>query len=588
MSNLEKLREVMKSENIDYYIIPSSDAHQSEYVANYFKGREFVSGFTGSAGTLLVGLKEAYLWTDGRYFIQADNELKGSGISLMKMRTPGYPSIEEWLKKNVNSGEVLGFDGSVFSVDQYEAYLRVANGNNFTIDMNKDLLNNIWDTRSELPKNKIFIHDVKYAGKSAKEKLEEVRNHMKEVSAENYILSSLDDIAWLCNIRGNDIDFNPVALSYVIIKLDSAVLYINGEKVDAETKAALNKEGFEIAEYSDVEKDVKVIKGKTLIDSGKLNAKLFTALNKDVEVIKEINITTKLKAIKNSTEIANWEVSQVRDGVAMVKFIKWLKENIGKEKITETSASDKLTEIRAMGENYKGDSFGTIAGYKDHAAMMHYSATKASEYELKAEGMFLVDSGAQYLDGTTDITRTFILGPITEEEKTDYTLVLKGHIALSSAKFLRGVTGVNLDILARRPLWECGIDYKCGTGHGVGFFLNVHEGPQGIRVEGNSTVLEPGMILTNEPGVYKEGKHGIRTENTLLVVEDVKSEEFGEFYKFRTISYCPIDLNGVNVELLSPEEKKWLNDYHKTVFEKLSPYLNEEEVEFLRHETRSI
>lgn len=588
MSNLEKLREVMKSENIDYYIIPSSDAHQSEYVANYFKGREFVSGFTGSAGTLLVGLKEAYLWTDGRYFIQADNELKGSGISLMKMRTPGYPTIEEWLKKNVNSGEVLGFDGSVLSVDQYEGYLRIANGNNFTINMNKDLLNNIWDTRSELPKNKIFIHDVKYAGKSAKEKLEEVRNHMKEVSAENYILSSLDDIAWLCNIRGNDIDFNPVALSYVIIKLDSAVLYINGEKVDAETKAVLNKEGFEIAEYSDVENDVKLIKGKTLIDSGKLNAKLFTALNKDVEVIKEMNITTKLKAIKNSTEIANWEVSQVRDGVAMVKFIKWLKESIGKEKITETSASDKLTSIRAMGENYKGDSFGTIAGYKDHAAMMHYSATKSSEYELKAEGMFLVDSGAQYLDGTTDITRTFILGPITEEEKTDYTLVLKGHIALSSAKFLRGVTGVNLDILARRPLWDCGIDYKCGTGHGVGFFLNVHEGPQGIRVEGNSTVLEPGMILTNEPGVYKEGKHGIRTENTLLVVEDVKSEEFGEFYKFRTISYCPIDLNGVNVELLSPEEKKWLNDYHKTVFEKLSPYLNEEEVEFLRYETRSI
>ena len=485
MSYLEKLREVMKSENIDYYIIPSSDAHQSEYVANYFKGREFVSGFTGSAGTLLVGLKEAYLWTDGRYFIQADNELKGNGISLMKMRTPGYPTIEEWLKKNVNSGEVLGFDGSVLSVDQYEGYLRIANGNNFTINMNKDLLNNIWDTRSELPKNKIFIHDVKYAGKSAKEKLEEVRNHMKEVSAENYILSSLDDIAWLCNIRGNDIDFNPVALSYVIIKLDSAVLYINGEKVDAETKAVLNKEGFEIAEYSEVENDVKLIKGKTLIDPGKLNAKLFTALNKDVEVIKEMNITTKLKAIKNSAEIANWEVSQVRDGVAMVKFIKWLKESIGKEKITETSASDKLTAIRAMGENYKGDSFGTIAGYKDHAAMMHYSATKSSEYELKAEGMFLVDSGAQYLDGTTDITRTFILGPITEEEKTDYTLVLKGHIALSSAKFLRGVTGVNLDILARRPLWDCGIDYKCGTGHGVGFFLNVHEGPQGIRVEGN-------------------------------------------------------------------------------------------------------
>lgn len=588
MSNLEKLREVMKSENIHYYIIPSSDAHQSEYVAKYFKGREFVSGFTGSAGTLLVGLKEAYLWTDGRYFIQADRELNGRGISLMKMRTPGYPTIEEWIEKNVKAGEVLGFDGSVFSVDQYEGYLKIANRNNFNINMNKDLLNNIWDIRSELPNKKIFIHEIKYSGKYAKEKLEEVRNHMKEVSAENYILSSLDDIAWLCNIRGNDIDFNPVALSYAIIKLDSAVLYISGEKVDAETKATLNKEGFDIAEYSDVEKDVKLIKGKAIIDSGKLNAKLFTALNKDVEVIKEMNITTKLKAIKNSTEIANWEVSQVRDGVAMVKFIKWLKSNIGKEKITEISASEKLTAFRAQGENYKGDSFGTIAGYKDHAAMMHYSATEASEYELKPEGMFLVDSGAQYLDGTTDITRTFILGPITEEEKRDYTLVLKGHIALASAKFLRGTTGVNLDILARRPLWNYGIDYKCGTGHGVGFFLNVHEGPQGIRPVGNSVVLEPGMILTNEPGVYKEGKHGIRTENTLIVEKDVKSEEFGEFYKFRTISYCPIDLEGINVDMLSSEEKEWLNEYHKMVFEKLSLYLNEDEKVFLKHETRTI
>lgn len=588
MSNLEKLREVMKIKSIDYYIIPSSDAHQSEYVAKYFKGREFVSGFTGSAGILLVGLKKAYLWTDGRYFIQAGRELNGSGISLMKMGTPEYPTIEEWIEKNVKAGEVLGFDGSVFSVDQYEGYLKIANRNNFNINMDKDLLRNIWDTRSELPKNKIFKHEVKYAGKSAKEKLEKVRNHMKKVSAENYILSSLDDIAWLCNIRGSDIDFNPVAISYLIIKLDSAVLYISGEKVDAETKATLDKEGFDIAEYSDVEKDVNLIKGKTIIDPGKLNAKLFTALNKDVEVIKEMNITTKLKAIKNSTEIANWEMSQVRDGVAMVKFIKWLKSYIGKEKITEISASEKLTAFRAEGENYKGDSFGTIAGYKDHAAMMHYSATEASEYELKPEGMFLVDSGAQYLDGTTDITRTFILGPITEEEKRDYTLVLKGHIALASAKFLRGTTGVNLDILARRPLWNYGIDYKCGTGHGVGFFLNVHEGPQGIRPVGNSVVLEPGMILTNEPGVYKEGKHGIRTENTLIVENDVKSEEFGEFYKFRTISYCPINLEGINVDMLSSEEKEWLNKYHKIVFEKLSPYLNEDEKAFLKHETRTI
>ncbi|WP_288222221.1 aminopeptidase P family protein [uncultured Clostridium sp.] len=588
MSNLKKLREVMKIENIDYYIIPSSDSHQSEYVAEYFKGREFVSGFTGSAGILLVGLNNAYLWTDGRYFIQAEKELMGSGISLMKMRTPGYPTIEEWIKDNLKEGETLGFDGSLFSVNQYEGYLKIAEENKSIINMEKDLLKSIWTTRMELPKNKIFIHDEKYSGKSASEKLLEVRKNMQKKSADYFILSSLDDIAWLCNIRGNDVRFNPVALSYVIVGKNDATLYIDKDKVDSETGNKLKSEGFKIKGYFDIEGDAKLLMGTVMFDPNKLNSKIFTALNKDVKIIREVNITTNLKAIKNEVEIANWEVSQVRDGVAMVKFIKWLKESIGKEKITEISASEKLTFFRAMGENYKGDSFGTIAGYKDHAAMMHYSATEASQYELKPEGMFLVDSGAQYLDGTTDITRTFILGPITEEEKRDYTLVLKGHIALSLAKFLRGTTGINLDILARRPLWNYGIDYKCGTGHGVGFFLNVHEGPQGIRPEGNTVALEPGMILTNEPGVYKEGKHGIRTENTLIVEKDFESEEFGEFYKFRTISYCPIDLQGVNVEMLSSEEKDWLNNYHNMVFEKLSPYLNEEEKEFLNTQTRKI
>lgn len=588
MSNLEKLRKAMKIENINYYIIPSSDSHQSEYVSEYFKGREYVSGFTGSAGTLLVGLEDAYLWTDGRYFIQADKELKSSGISLMKMRTPGYPTIEEWIKDNVKENEVLGFDGRVFSVNQYEGYLNIAKENNFNINMRNDLLDSIWKERPQLPKNKIFLHDEKYAGKSASEKLGEVRKNMKAKNADYFILSSLDDIAWLCNIRGNDIKFNPVALSYVLVGMDYSNIYIDENKVDAETKTKLNSEGFEIKGYNEIEDDVKLLKGTVILDSNKLNAKIFAALNNEVKVIRELNVTTNLKAIKNEVEIANWEVSQVRDGIAMVKFIKWLKSNIGKEKITEISASERLTAFRAQGDNYKGDSFGTIAGYKDHAAMMHYSATEASEYELKPEGMFLVDSGAQYLDGTTDITRTFILGHITEEEKRDYTLVLKGHIALASAKFLRGTTGINLDVLARRPLWNYGIDYKCGTGHGVGFFLNVHEGPQGIRPEGNSVALEPGMIITNEPGVYKEGKHGIRTENTLLVEKDFVSEEFGEFYKFRTISYCPIDLEGVNVEMLSPEEKDWLNDYHSMVYEKLSPYLNEEEKEFLKYETRRI
>lgn len=588
MNNLEKLREAMEKENIDYYIIPSSDSHQSEYVAEHFKGREFISGFTGSAGVLLVGLKEAFLWTDGRYFIQAERELNGSGISLMKMRTPGYPTIEEWIKKNIKSKKTLGFDGRLFSVNQYKGFLDISKENNFSINMDNDLLKNIWEARPELPKSKIFLHGEVYCGKYASEKLQEVRKHMKEKDAKNYIISSLDDIAWLCNIRGNDVKFNPVALSYVLINENYANLYINNDKIDDNTKEKLKNEGFEIYEYDEIEEHVKLIEDRTIIDPNKLNAKIYSCLSSDVKVINEMNITTKLKAIKNEVEIANTEKSQVRDGVAMVKFIKWLKDNLGKEKITEISASKKLTEFRSKGENYKGDSFGTIAGYKEHAAMMHYSATEATDYELKQEGMFLVDSGGQYLDGTTDITRTFILGNITEEEKRDFTLVLKGHIALSTAKFLKGTTGVNLDILARRPLWNYGIDYKCGTGHGVGYFLNVHEGPQGIRPEGNSTVLKPGMIITNEPGVYKEGKHGIRIENTLLVVKDINSEEFGEFYKFKTISYCPIDLNGVVIEMLTNEEKDWLNNYHKIVFEKLSPYLNDEEIEFLKVQTREI
>ena len=588
MNNLEKLREAMEKENIDYYIIPSSDSHQSEYVAEHFKGREFISGFTGSAGVLLVGLKEAFLWTDGRYFIQAERELNGSGISLMKMRTPGYPTIEEWIKKNIKTEKTLGFDGRLFSVNQYKGFLDISKENNFSINMDNDLLKNIWEARPELPKSKIFLHEEVYSGKYASEKLQEVRKHIKEKDAKNYIISSLDDIAWLCNIRGNDVKFNPVALSYVLINENYANLYINNDKIDDNTKEKLKNEGFEIYEYDEIEEHVKLIEDTTIIDPNKLNAKIYSCLSSDVKIINQMNITTKLKAIKNEVEIANTEKSQVRDGVAMVKFIKWLKDTLGKEKITEISASKKLTEFRSKGENYKGDSFGTIAGYKEHAAMMHYSATEATDYELKQEGMFLVDSGGQYLDGTTDITRTFILGNITEEEKRDFTLVLKGHIALSTAKFLKGTTGVNLDILARRPLWNYGIDYKCGTGHGVGYFLNVHEGPQGIRPEGNSTVLKPGMIITNEPGVYKEGKHGIRIENTLLVVKDINSEEFGEFYKFKTISYCPIDLNGVVIEMLTNEERDWLNNYHKIVFEKLSPYLNDEEIEFLKVQTREI
>lgn len=588
MSKIDNLREIMKKNDIHHYIIPSSDPHQSEYVADYYKGRAYVSGFTGSAGTIVVSLNTANLWTDGRYFIQAARELNNSGIDLMKMRTPGYPNVEEWIKSNVKEGETLGFDGRCYSANQYKQILSIAKYNKFNIKMDKDLLDDIWTERPELPSEKIFLHDVKFAGKNVKEKLSEVRSEMNNLNVESYIISSLDDIAWLFNIRGNDIKFNPVVLSYALITMNSAKLYIDMKKVDNKVLGELKKHGVEILEYNNIYKDILNINESILIDPAKVNANIYSLIKKEVKIIEGLNITTKLKAIKNETEIANLEVCQVRDGVAMVKFIKWLKESVGKDEVTEILASEKLKEFRAMGENFKGKSFGTIAGYKDHAAMMHYSATEKTQYKLKPEGMFLVDSGGQYLDGTTDITRTFILGQLTEEEKRDFTLVLRGHINLLTAKFLKGTTGMNLDILARRPLWDYGIDYKCGTGHGVGFFLNVHEGPQGFRQEGNTTVLEPGMIITNEPGIYKEGKYGIRTENTLLVVKDIVSEESGEFYSFKTISYCPIDLDGVEVRLLTNKERNWLNEYHSIVFEKLSPYLNESEKEFLKHETRAI
>ena len=537
---------------------------------------------------LLVGIEESYLWTDGRYFIQAEKELNGSGIKLMKMNIPGYPSLIEWIKNNVKEGKTLAFDGSTISTNEYKNYQELSKKNGFNIKMDRDLLNEIWSNRPELSKEKIFIHDTKYCGRCTSEKLQEVRDEMKKLEGENYVIASLDDIAWLFNIRGNDIAYNPVALAYALISDKKAVLYINEEKVTNDDKRTLEAQGVTLKSYNDIYEDIKNVTESIIIDGAKVNGKLYSLISEDVKIIENLNITTSLKAVKNEVEIKNMEVSQVRDGVAMVKFIKWLKENVGKINMTEISASDKLEEIRANGEKFKGLSFNTIAGYKDHAAMMHYSATEESQYELNSEGMLLIDSGAQYLDGTTDITRTFILGSITEEEKRDFTLVLKSHIALATTIFLKGTNGCNLDAIARRPLWKYGMDYKCGTGHGVGFFLNVHEGPQGIRPFGNTIALEPGMILTNEPGVYKENKHGIRTENTLLVTKAFKNDEMGEFYKFDTISYCPIDLEGVDVSLLDEEEREWLNNYHRTVYEKLSPYLNEEEKKFLEKETRSI
>ncbi|MGG5461074.1 aminopeptidase P family protein [Clostridium sp. B9] len=585
---VEALRKVMKERGIDYYIIPSGDAHQSEYVCEYYRGRAYMSGFTGSAGTLLVGHEKAILWTDGRYFIQALDQLKGSGIEMFKMRILGWPSLTEWLEENLKEGETLAFDGKVFSASQYKEFQNIKKDKKINIEIEDDLLNEVWSDRPELPKEKAFLHEVKYCGKSASEKLGEVRENMRKLGASNYIVASLDDIAWLYNIRGNDVKCNPVVLSYAIVKDEEALLYVDKEKFTEEMEETLKSEGVIIKEYNEIYEDVKSLEGKTLIDPNKISSFIYECIENKESIIEGENITTKLKAVKNETELENLKRCQVRDGVAMVRFMKWLKENIGKCDISEISAADKLEEFRGLGELFKGISFETIAGHKEHGAMMHYSATEESDYILEPRGFLLIDSGGQYLDGTTDITRTFVLGDLTEGQKKDYTLVLKGHIGLMMAKFLKGTTGSALDIKAREPLWNEGIDYKCGTGHGVGFFLNVHEGPQSISPMPNKIALEPGMILTNEPGVYREGKYGIRTENTMVVVRDSISEEFGEFYKFETISLCPIDLEAVEVSLLSEVERKWLNDYHKNVYEVLSPYLNEEEKMFLKNETRAI
>ena len=585
---IKSLRNLMREKKIDYYIISSGDAHQSEYVCDHYRGRAYMSGFTGSAGTLLIGLDKGILWTDGRYFIQAEDQLKGSGIELFKMRIPGWPTLEEWLMDNMKAGETLAFDGKTFSINSYKNFKNIENKKKINIKIDEDLLDEVWIDRPELPNGEAFIHNIKYCGKSAGEKINEVREKMKELGAENYIIASLDDIAWLYNIRGNDIHCNPVVISYALIKETEAFLYVDKNKISNEMEKDLNRNGITVKGYNELIDGIKVLKGTILIDPNKISASIYENIKNKENIIEHLNITTSLKAIKNKDEIENLKRCQVRDGVAMVRFMKWLKENLGKVEISEISASDKLEEFRALGELFRGISFDTIAAHKEHGAMMHYFPTKETDYKLDKKGFLLVDSGGQYLDGTTDITRTFVLGDLTDEEKRDFTLVLKSHINLMTTRFLKGTTGSNVDIRARGPLWDNGIDYKCGTGHGIGFFLNVHEGPQSISPVPNKIALEPGMIVTNEPGVYKEGKHGIRTENVMLVVNDITSEEFGQFYKFEVISLCPIDLNGIDSELLSKEEKKWLNDYHKNVFDTLSPYLSNEEKEFLRNETREI
>lgn len=591
---IENIRDLMKEKNIYAYIVPSSDYHQSEYVGDYFKSREFMSGFTGSSGTLIISMDKAGLWTDGRYFIQAEQELKDSGIKLFKMGEEGVPTIEEYLLEKLPKNSTLGFDGRVMSVKEGQSLANKLAFKGINIEYKYDLVNDIWEDRCSLPTEKAFLLGTEYSGESFSDKLSRIRAVMKEKKATTHILASLDDIAWLFNIRGRDVKSNPVVLSYAVISIDSVYLFIDKNKIGEDIRAELSKENVQIKGYEEVYEFIKNIDENevVLIDTSKVNYAIYNNIPSNVQKIEERNPSILFKSIKNEIELKNIRNSHIKDGVAFTKFMYLLKNNIGKIEITEISATQKLEEFRREQDKFIEPSFSTIAAYKDHAAMMHYSATEESNYKLEPRDLFLVDSGGQYFDGTTDITRTIALGPIPENVRKDFTNVVRGMIRLSKAKFLYGCRGYNLDILARGPLWEEGVDYKCGTGHGIGFVLNVHEGPNGFRWKvrediDDSCILEEGMVTTNEPGVYVENSHGIRIENE-IVVRKAEKNEYGQFMDFEVITFAPIDLDAIDESLILKDEKVYLNNYHKQVYDKISPYLNEEEKQWLKTYTREI
>ena len=578
---IEEARKVMKKYKVDAYIVTSSDYHQSEYIDDYFKGREYLSGFTGSAGVLVIFKDEACLWSDGRYHIQAEKQLKGSEVKLFKQGNLGVPTYKEYIISKLAENSKIGIDAKILLSSDINEIL---SKKKYKI-VDFDLLEEVWDKRKKLPDGKIFILEDKYTGKTYKEKVKEIREILKEKGADYNIISSLDDIAWIYNFRGDDVQHNPVALSFTIISKKNSILYIDKNKLDDKTQKYFKDNKVEIKEYFEFFEDIKKLKGNILVDFNKISYAIYEAISKNT-LINSMNPSTYLKAHKNETEITNTKEIHIQDGVAIVKFMYWLKNNYKKENITEFSAEEKINSLREKIEGYIDLSFSTISAFGKNAAMMHYSAPEKNSTKIE-DGVYLLDSGGTYLKGTTDITRTFFLGKVGKQEKIDNTLVLKGMLALSRAKFLFGATGTNLDILARQFLWNVGIDYKCGTGHGVGHILNVHEGPHGIRFQYNPQRLEVGMIVTNEPGAYIEGSHGIRIENELLVKEACETEH-GQFLEFETITYAPIDLNGIVKTLLTKEEKQQLNEYHSEVYKKLSPYLNKKEKEFLKEYTKSI
>ena len=581
------LRGFMSQNGISAFIVPSTDPHSGEYVPAHWESRKWLSGFSGSAGTVVVTKNNAGLWTDSRYFIQAEEQLTGTGIQLFKDRLPETPSVSEWLGSVLDKGEKVGIDGWVNSMQEAAGLRKELQAYGLELTLVEDPFQYIWNDRPSLPQTPVFIHGLEYAGVSCSEKISKIKEAIKSKGATSIILSSLDEIAWTLNLRGDDVHCNPLFISYLILSDKKNTLYILEEKITEEVRSYLKEQGVEIEDYKSFSKNLKAFSGKDeelLQISPQANEALYALASQYTNVTIAPSPVALMKAHKNPTEIAGFRKAMERDGVAMVKFLRWLKEAVKSGEESELSVDEKLYKLRAEQANFKGISFDTIAGYKEHAAIVHYEATPETSILLKPEGMLLLDSGAQYLDGTTDITRTIVLGPLTEEEKKDYTLVLKGHLQLQNAQFPAGTCGTQLDVLARIAMWRAGINYLHGTGHGVGQFLSVHEGPHQVRMNHMPTLLEPGMTLTDEPGIYKAGRHGIRIENTLVIVPAQESE-FGTFYKFEPLTLCPIDKEAILVEMLNDEELGWFNEYHQMVYNRLKPFLNEEEQAWLKEAT---
>lgn len=578
---IEALREVMRREHLSAFIFPSTDPHQGEYVPDHWKGREFISGFNGSAGTAVVTMKSAALWTDSRYFLAAEEQLKGTEYQLMKLKIEGTPTIAEWIGRECGPGAEVGVDGmvnSANSVKELIADLRKQGG--ITVRTNLDPLSQIWRNRPAVPEDKVEIYPMEYSGEAAHDKIARIRKALRELHADGMLMSALDDIAWTLNLRGSDVHCNPVFVSYLLISSKDVTIYINKVKLQPDVLAYLSAEGVGVAPYEDVKKGLKdYFEYNILLDPDEVNYTLYKTVGR--EIVEAESPVKRLKTIKNEREIAGFKSAMLKDGIAMAKFLKWLKPAVEAGGQTEMSVDEKLTSLRAEQPLFRGLSFDTIAGYQAHGAIVHYEATPATDAPLKAEGLLLLDSGGQYLDGTTDITRTIALGPLTDEQRHVYTLVLKGHIQIELCKFPSGSSGTQIDILARKDMWREGLNYLHGTGHGVGTYLNVHEGPHQFRMEWKPAPLVAGMTITDEPGVYLADKFGVRIENTLLIKPYMETE-FGRFLQFESLTLCPIDKTPIVIDMLTQEEILWLDNYHQKVFETLSPHLENDDVEWLR------